>query len=29
MGGMTGMWLALHAPERVGRLVLANTSAYR
>ena len=29
MGGMTGMWLALHAQERMGRLVLANTSAYR
>lgn len=27
MGGMTGMWLAAHAPHRVGRLVLANTSA--
>jgi 3-oxoadipate enol-lactonase len=27
MGGMTGMWLAMHAPERVRRLVLANTAA--
>lgn len=27
MGGMVGMWLALQAPARVGRLVLANTAA--
>lgn len=27
LGGMTGMWIAAHAPERVDRLVLANTSA--
>jgi 3-oxoadipate enol-lactonase len=27
MGGATGMWLALHAPERVERLVLANTAS--
>ncbi len=27
MGGLTGMWLAIHAPDRVGRLVLANTGA--
>ncbi len=27
MGGLTGMWLAIHAPERVDRLVLANTGA--
>ena len=27
MGGATGMWLALHAPERIERLVLANTAA--
>jgi 3-oxoadipate enol-lactonase len=27
MGGMTGMWLAMHAPDRMLRLVLANTSA--
>jgi len=28
LGGMTGMWLAAHAPERVERLVLLCTSAY-
>ncbi|MDE8652775.1 3-oxoadipate enol-lactonase [Novosphingobium album (ex Liu et al. 2023)] len=28
MGGMVGQWLAVHAPERLERLVLANTSAY-
>lgn len=27
MGGMTGMWLAAHAPARIERLVLASTSA--
>jgi 3-oxoadipate enol-lactonase len=27
LGGMTAMWLAAHAPERVGRLVLLCTSA--
>ena len=27
MGGMIGMWLAIHAPTRIDRLVLANTSA--
>lgn len=27
LGGMTGMWLAAHAPERVGRLALICTSA--
>ena len=27
MGGMAGMWLAAHAPERVERLALCNTSA--
>ncbi len=27
MGGMTGMWLAIHAPNRVAKLVLANTAA--
>jgi 3-oxoadipate enol-lactonase len=27
LGGMTAMWLARHAPQRVGRLVLANTAA--
>jgi 3-oxoadipate enol-lactonase len=26
IGGMTGMWLAAHAPERLNKLVLANTS---
>lgn len=28
LGGMVGQWLALRAPERIARLVLANTSAY-
>ena len=28
MGGMTGMWLAIHAPERIDRLVLCCTSAH-
>jgi 3-oxoadipate enol-lactonase len=27
MGGMIGMWLAANAPERIGKLVLANTTA--
>ena len=27
LGGLTGMWLGVHAPERVGKLVLANTGA--
>lgn len=27
MGGMTGMWLGLHAPERIRKLVLSNTAA--
>ena len=27
MGGMTGLWLAIHAPTRIARLVLANTGA--
>ncbi len=27
LGGMTGMWLAAHVPERMTALVLANTSA--
>ena len=27
MGGMTGLWLAIHAPSLVSRLVLANTGA--
>ncbi len=28
MGGMVGMWLGAHAPERVERLILSNTSCY-
>ena len=28
MGGMVGMWLLAHAPERLGRAVLANTAAH-
>ena len=28
MGGMTGMWLAVHAPERIDRLALCSTSAH-
>jgi len=27
MGGMVGMWLGIHAPQRIDRLVLANTAA--
>ena len=27
LGGLTAMWLAVHAPQRVGRLVLASTAA--
>lgn len=27
MGGMIGMWLACHAPERIAQLVLCNTAA--
>ncbi|WP_373376124.1 3-oxoadipate enol-lactonase [Cupriavidus nantongensis] len=27
MGGLTGMWLGIHAPERFSRIVLANTAA--
>ena len=26
MGGMIGMWLGAHAPDRIGRIVLANTA---
>src|SRR5450755_314055 len=26
MGGMTGMWLGIHAPQRICRLVLSNTA---
>ncbi len=28
LGGMVGQWVALHAPQRLRRLVLANTTAY-
>jgi 3-oxoadipate enol-lactonase len=28
MGGMVGLWLLTHAPERIERAVLANTSAH-
>ena len=28
MGGMSGQWLLAHAPERIQRAVLANTSSY-
>ncbi|MEO8133288.1 MAG: 3-oxoadipate enol-lactonase [Betaproteobacteria bacterium] len=28
MGGMVGMWALVHAPGRIGRAVLSNTSAY-
>lgn len=28
LGGYVGQWLGIYAPERVGRLVLANTAAY-
>ncbi len=27
IGGLTALWLGVHAPDRVGRLVLANTAA--
>jgi 3-oxoadipate enol-lactonase len=27
MGGLTGQWLAIHAPRRIAQLVLANTAA--
>ena len=27
LGGMVGMWLAVHAPERIDRLALCNTAA--
>jgi 3-oxoadipate enol-lactonase len=27
MGGMTGQWLGVHAGERIGKLILANTAA--
>jgi 3-oxoadipate enol-lactonase len=28
MGGMVGMWLGANAPDRVGKLILSNTSAW-
>lgn len=28
LGGMVGQWLGVHAPERVDRLILSNTSLY-
>ncbi|ASC64334.1 3-oxoadipate enol-lactonase [Achromobacter denitrificans] len=28
LGGIIGQWLGVHAPERIGRLVLSNSSAY-
>jgi 3-oxoadipate enol-lactonase len=28
LGGMVAMWISIHAPERVRRLVLANTAAH-
>jgi 3-oxoadipate enol-lactonase len=28
MGGMVGQWLGAHAPERLGKIVLANTSCH-
>jgi 3-oxoadipate enol-lactonase len=28
MGGMVGQWLAAHAPQRIGKLILSNTSSY-
>lgn len=28
LGGMIGQWLGIRAPERLGRLILANTSSY-
>ena len=28
MGGMIGIWLGIHAPNRLGKLVLAHTAAY-
>lgn len=28
LGGMVGMWILTHAPERIGKAVLANTAAY-
>eukprot|EP01042_Synura_sphagnicola_P029011 gene29011-37422_t len=28
MGGWIGQWLAVHAPDRIGRLILSNTAAH-
>lgn len=28
LGGLIGQWLGIHAPDRIDRLILANTSAY-
>ena len=28
LGGMTGQWLGVHAPDRLGRLILANTAPF-
>lgn len=28
LGGMVGQWLGIHAPERIGCLILSNTSAH-
>jgi 3-oxoadipate enol-lactonase len=28
LGGMVGQWLGIHAPDRLHRLILSNTSAY-
>lgn len=28
LGGFIGQWLGIHVPERIGQLVLANTSSY-
>ncbi|WP_236013438.1 alpha/beta fold hydrolase [Paenibacillus glycanilyticus] len=28
LGGVVGQWLGIHAPERINRLILSNTSSY-
>lgn len=28
LGGMTGQWLGIHAPDRINRLVIANSSSF-
>jgi 3-oxoadipate enol-lactonase len=28
LGGIVGQWLGIHAPERINRLILSNTSSY-